>query len=531
KGTYERVVIQTTKEHEQREIIVVNLKKYPAKIKTPLSDGDEVNFFLIEEEFVNQISLQGAVKYPGNYEFKEGMRILDLFDGPNEINEDTYLGNADVYSFKDNFRDVSLKTIDLGKALKKDPQHNIKLKNLDKIIIYSKWDINYFREPVVHLFGAVQYPGFFPRSKGLTLSSLIRQAGGLLPQSHSLINVIRANGDQEVLTFNLDFNKFKLGGEKDILLEDGDIIAVKTNQPYRMDPETVTIEGEVKYPGVYPIKPGIERLEDLLKVAGGVLDSGWLPGITVMRKANEQITEKQKTNINAINAIVKYINQIKFEQTKRRHEYLLGKEGLGPDAGSAANTLNPTSRESALKGSLGITIAGSSQEVVGGAFDVGRETGSILTEARELSERDFITNEYVVLNFSGTELSSENNIVLQDKDVFSIPPKINTVEIVGAVYRPTRVFFHKNYDLEDYIDFVGGFTEDANSEKVIILRLNGAIIPADSIDQFNPGDVIFVPTKVISTEIKTSLDKILDVIRFTLVTLTSYWVLITLLAL
>jgi protein involved in polysaccharide export with SLBB domain len=64
----------------------------------------------------------------------------------------------------------------------------------------------------------------------------------------------------------------------------------------------------------------------------------------------------------------------------------------------------------------------------------------------------------------------KNNVRLQDQDIIRIPTYLNRVEIVGEVKRPAIFEMKDNEDLNDLLNFAGGFTERAYKARIRVLK-------------------------------------------------------------
>jgi protein involved in polysaccharide export with SLBB domain len=102
------------------------------------------------------------------------------------------------------------------------------------------------------------------------------------------------------------------------------------------------------------------------------------------------------------------------------------------------------------------------------------------------------------------------DVGLQDGDVVTIPAKSESVLISGQVLVPRTIVFQEGLTIEDYIKLSGGFTEQADEEKIVVIRQSGEVI-ADATAVIKPGDQILVlpevPTKNI--QLATSITQIL----------------------
>jgi protein involved in polysaccharide export with SLBB domain len=72
-------------------------------------------------------------------------------------------------------------------------------------------------------------------------------------------------------------------------LEPYDIVSVRKAPAYK-EQVSVTIEGEVIYPGAYAIASNQERISDVIKRAGGLKTGGYAQGAFLLRKTFENLT-------------------------------------------------------------------------------------------------------------------------------------------------------------------------------------------------------------------------------------------------
>ena len=72
-------------------------------------------------------------------------------------------------------------------------------------------------------------------------------------------------------------------------------------------------------------------------------------------------------------------------------------------------------------------------------------------------------------------------------------PKINFIEIVGAVNRPGKYPYNENFTVSDYIKLAGGKKRNSLRNNYIIEQ--GSVIKkmAQSNQSLNGGDIIFIP--------------------------------------
>lgn len=102
------------------------------------------------------------------------------------------------------------------------------------------------------------------------------------------------------------------------------------------------------------------------------------------------------------------------------------------------------------------------------------------------------------------------DVRLQDGDVITLPSISDSVMVSGQVLVPTSLVFQENWSLEDYIAKTGGFTEQADEERIVVIRQSGEVI-SDASAMIRPGDEILVLPKVPTKNIQlaTSISQIL----------------------
>ena len=87
---------------------------------------------------------------------------------------------------------------------------------------------------------------------------------------------------------------------KNLILSDGDSVFIHKKNLITLDPNNdqlnmVSIKGEVKNPGSYPLAPG-ERLSDLITKAGGYNDQAYIQAGIFLR---QKVAEKEKEALSA----------------------------------------------------------------------------------------------------------------------------------------------------------------------------------------------------------------------------------------
>ena len=290
-----------------------------------IQDGDFVRLVSVTTEIENAVNLIGAVRVPGPYEFRPGMRIRDLLS-PDQMLVDAYMDRAELIRTDPITYATSVLTFSPKRVFEGSAEDNYELRRLDKIVISTQ-----FRTPsTVKVSGEVKRPGLYTIEVGERLSSVLKRAGGLTERAFPsglvlLRESVKAAQQVELQRFvmaqkqqllsqaagyasggdagtsqvalNLQLQQLDAlaaltppgrvvirmeslekieGTADDVMLENGDLIYLP--QP----PQTVAIMGAVRTPSTMVYREGW-KLEDYLRQAGGPTDEGNQKEIYVVR--------------------------------------------------------------------------------------------------------------------------------------------------------------------------------------------------------------------------------------------------------
>ena len=118
---------------------------------------------------------------------------------------------------------------------------------------------------------------------------------------------------------------------------------------------------------------------------------------------------------------------------------------------------------------------------------------------------EFIKRAKAVKQKGQVVLRLKNNlkkIVLEDGDRISIPKKSNIVVVQGEVSVPAALSFENEMTFEEYIEFCGGYSENADEDKVLLIKANGRVLKSGNYSfgkskmRVEAGDSILVLKKV-----------------------------------
>jgi len=301
-GLKKRIQIQSVEPNQERIVVDVNLDKLDGDKE--LFDGDVVNVFPVLPEYQNTVTLEGSVTRPGTYELKTGMKVSELIESADGVLGEAHLDRADLFRLNYDMRTTSLIPINLGKALAGDSENDIMLQRWDRLVVYSKWDVEWIAERLVKVQGAVQKPGSFERSDNMKVNDLLIQAGGVTPKAYTKKAILFRLDERQRVAKSIPLN-LELVTKKDpnenILLKDGDTLYVYKWEEVVWEPKReVTSTGNLQDPGTYPWIEGM-RVSNLIYQSGGVLPDTADTALLLRRDRERwRISESIKVNLKEI---------------------------------------------------------------------------------------------------------------------------------------------------------------------------------------------------------------------------------------
>lgn len=248
------------------------------------------------DRYENRVIITGAVFRPGVFALTDGLTLKQLIEKADGLKEDAFLTRAIIYRLKeDNTKQmlaVNLNDLFNGKA------NDLILKREDKIIVASKIEMK--EQQTVYVNGFVQRNGSFDYAENMTVEDIIIAAGGFKEgASAKRIEIARRLYDADKLSksaeaakvADFDVNEDLTFTGKDFKLMPFDIVNVYQKPGFVMQ-ETVKIEGEVMYPGMYTIAKRDERISDMVKRTGGLTSQAFLDGAILLRKKQQTYTDE-----------------------------------------------------------------------------------------------------------------------------------------------------------------------------------------------------------------------------------------------
>jgi len=229
------------------------------------------------------VTINGLVRNPGNYILSGKRNLKDLLyicggmKGEAEYNQ---VEISSIVSIEDAKRkNIPIKTIikqySLDPILEDDSiAEKIILKPYDQIYIRKNPDFSYQKNVIV--FGQVKYPGIYSKKdEKERISSLLRRAGGLLPNANVKGATFKRLSAGSVILIDLGAAVKKPGSKFDIILNEGDELSIP-----ELD-EVIRITGNIQVPVNVFFDKENTNFKYYVDLAGGFGDRPWKRKCTV----------------------------------------------------------------------------------------------------------------------------------------------------------------------------------------------------------------------------------------------------------
>ena len=378
---------------------------------------------------------------------------------------------------------------------------------------------------MVEVKGAVFRPGMYQVGGSInSVRTLIEHAEGITEEAFTARAVMhRMRPDRTLEVMPVDVEGIMSGKVADIPLQKNDVLFVPTKGEM-MQQQTVTIHGEVMYPGIYKFAAN-ETLEDLVLQAGGLKESASTTKVDVARriinpKALSTDSVISRTYTFALKDGFVIDGEAGFTLQPFDEVYVRKSPGYNVQKNIAvqgqvmfAGTYTLTSKNErlsdAIKRAGGVTdlayIRGARLERrITPDERLRMETVLRLAEMQS-GKKDSVEKKRLDLGdtyYVGIELEKalaepggDADLVLREGDKLIVPEYNGTVKISGNVMYPNTVAYEKGRRPAWYINQAGGFGNRAKKSNTYIIYMNGTVARVGHNAKIRPGCEIVVPTK------------------------------------
>ena len=438
-----------------------------------------------------QVSLLGQVKREGIFEVLPTENLQKIIDYSGGFTNEAYTASIQIKQVTDKERrikDVLKNEFSIYNPLKGDS------------IVVNKI-LNRYNNRIT-ISGAVYRPGTYELEKGITLSKLIAKADGLKDDAFKDRGEIVRTNDTDLTKKIIPFSVQSIvkGKTNDIVLQKNDEVVIGEAAAYR-EKYTLTLEGEVKKPGIYPYFQGM-TLNDLLFLAEGFTDASATGNIEIARRVksdddtrkNEMATIIDVAAQKDLKLLGKEFELIPWDviSIRRKKDYReqisVKVEGEVKYPGNYVLAEKNERVSSLLKRAGGITgeafieaanlirVNNSIQKDNNGEADKVKKIQQQLKDTSNNLAESY-TKPTIKVGLDLVKILSDpeglNDILLQEGDVLSIPKQKNEIKVNGEVMVPSEIVYRKGANLSYYINKAGGYTDNARQRKVYVLYANG----------------------------------------------------------
>lgn len=495
-----------------------------------LNDGDVI----IVGPYDCLVNITGKVKRPMYYEMKRNESIETLL---------RYAGGF------------------TGDAYKKAVRVNRKTGREYAVYNVEEFDMSSFRvadgdsvsvdsilpryQNTVEVKGAVFRPGMYQLGAGInSVRTLIQHAEGLTEQAFTARAVIhRMNADRTLRVIAADIEGIMSGRVADIPLKENDVLFIPTKEE-AMTERTITINGEVHYPGIYKYADN-ETLEDFVLQAGGLKKTASTVKVDVARRVSDpkalttdSIIAKtysfalkdgfvvdgqpgfvlqpydevyvrrspaysEQQNVTVDGKVMFPGTYAMAYRNMRLTDLVKMAGGVAPDAyikGARIMRVPTEAERTRMEAAFKMQQEQLRQQLMQLAVN---NNNSMLQNSDETLQKQLekfqVPNTYPVgieLDKALKDPKSDANIVLRAGDRLLIPSYTATVKINGAVMYPNTVSYERGESVHHYLDAAGGFAQNARKSGVYIIYMNGMVGKVSRGAKVEPGCEIVVPSKL-----------------------------------
>ncbi|TOQ68064.1 SLBB domain-containing protein [Vibrio parahaemolyticus] len=550
----EQLEIKRYASHGAREALTLDFNKTQDR-QSKVKNGDAIKILKKSEELTRYVQIEGDVRHPGYVEWRNGLRVADLFKYVDSaFNSTADVNYAVVVREINPQRDIEVFQLSLANAiLSPGSQDNLQLQSRDRILVFNRFnnedldtlatqeavskaktleqaqeqaeleqqkeqevmsssvavshsangtlnnqntteqakpakiifrgkeiteeDFEKLKQntrrtllapvllqlqqqsrlglapQIAEVFGEVKHPGRYPITPRMTVSTLIEAAGGLTYNAFTInaelarTAINSADERAYIDVERIDLRKAIQGSASDdaiIVGRDRLNILEKPNVKLQ---STVTLQGEVRFPGTYTVRQG-ETLGELLERAGGLTEFAHPQGAIFTREA------------------------LRLQEQKLLNQYA---------ADMRAETAKKTFRADSNMGS------------------VISDPDKTLKFVEEASRSKALGRMVVQLNRILKDERSAD-FMLEDGDFLFVPTFRNTVSIMGEVQVPITYLLDNKLNVDDYLNKAGGAKKQADEDRIFVVRADGSVYKPTSgywfgnnHEELKAGDTIVVP--------------------------------------
>lgn len=512
-----------------RQIATIDVYEYLVHGTTSGDVRLQDNDLIVVGPYDCLVQIDGKVKRPMWYEMKKAETVRHLLQYSGSFTGDAYTQKVRV--IRKAGQEYSVHTV--GEF----EMPNFTLADEDVVQVDS---VRARYSNMIEVRGAVVHAGKYQLGEGIqTIRELVLASDGLREDAYTERAIMhRENPDLTIEMVSIDLKGIMEGSSSDVALQKNDILFIPSKTEMLGD-RTLSITGEVFYPGKYPYADNTS-LQDFIIQAGGFKDGASLAKVSIFRR----IRDAQAVDDNGIiSETFNFSLDEKYDIVGDTTFYLKPYDQVVVYKSPAYDIQKAVyvRGEANFIGAHAITKVGYRLsdliKACGGVTDFAYVQGASLIRAmtkEEIEKRDEANNraqvalyesiikegkdvnmaladsllsmrkntEYtypvaIELDKAIAEPGSNYDLVLRENDILNIPEVNNTVKVNGEVMSPVSMPYEKGKNLYYYIRHAGGYSHNAARSRVYGIRMNGSVVKlsSNSVHDIQPGTEIYVPAK------------------------------------
>lgn len=534
----EHATVKRPGAHGTRRIQAIDLTNLQA-LKQQVANGDDITVAKRSELLQSYVQLLGDITHPGYTEWRDNLRISDLFHSADSaFNPTADLNYALVVREVNVQREVKVYQFSLANALlNPESEDNLTLQPRDQVLVFNRLSVDDVEE-LLALQHQQNHSSLAAnqqlRDEMLEASqiksleqaqALARQEAEREQQQRSLdqpwgLSLVKQEKEQQPIFFQGQMitpeqAKNLQQHSRQYLLANL-LVRLQQQSAYGRPPMIAEVFGEVKYPGRYPITQR-DNVKGLLAAGGGLSADAFsanaelartqslansvytdiknidlLAAIQGENQANAQILPRDRLNIfeqpgiKQQNTVVLQ-GEVKFPgtYTLRRGETLAQ---LLERAGGLTEFAHPQgavfTREALRlqeQKLLKQYAADMRREVAKKSFNVDSRVSNVISDPdKTLSFIEEATNSralgrMVVQLDQIVDGNQSANFMLEDGDFLFVPMFRNTISVMGEVQVGITYLLDSRLSVQDYINRAGGMKKQADDGRIFVVRADGSV--------------------------------------------------------
>lgn len=494
-----------------RLISTVDLYDFILNGQMPGNIRLESNDMIVVGPYESLVQITGKVKRPMFYEMRATESLATLLKYAGGFSGDAYQKQVRLIRKNSGMKEVfSVGEFQMG---------TFKLADGDSVFVDSV--LNRYAN-MVEVKGAVYRSGMYQVGSDIsTVGQLVEAAGGLTDDAfgeRAVLHRKKDNGTLEVIP--LSIGAILKHEVTDVALKNEDVLFIPGLKD-SYEERTLTIAGEVFYPGVYQYAENT-TIEDLVLQAGGLKDAASVVKVDVSRRIRNKAT-LSASEISCENFTLSLKDGFVVDGEPGFKLQPFDEVFVRRSPGYIEQKHVSIEGEVAFSGTY--TLTGKGQrlsdlvEMAGGftpnAYLKGARLIRTVADAERMKQqalRKFLTSndssEIKKFELNSTrsvgihlDKAMENrgndewDLVLQEGDRLVVPQISNTVTINGEVMCPNSVAYVPGEGLSYYINQAGGYSAKAKKNRVFVVHMNGTVSRLRRAKDIQPGCEIVVPAK------------------------------------